>query len=111
MADRQVVLEEPLVCEAQVDVRLDQSGIESQNLLEFFRGTGERLLLQSLLAGVKGLLDLFFGCLTDRCRGEDEKQRNGRPDSRHFPSVPELARGRHECWPRSLNAAPLGAFF
>ena len=41
ITDCRVIVEEALVCEAQVDLRLDQAWVQGENLLELFGGADE----------------------------------------------------------------------
>jgi hypothetical protein len=63
VAHGQVVLEKALVREAQVDLSLEQGRINSQDLLEVFRGASKLPLLHGFLAGAEQLFDVGLGRL------------------------------------------------
>lgn len=105
MAHRQIVFKEALVSEAEVNFRLDDSWIQREYFLEFFHGVRELVLLQGLLTCAKGLFDLIFGCLASSGSAGDEEKQRGHCESRHFPSVAEMEKGRQECRPYELKRA------
>ena len=60
ITDCRVIVEEALVSEAQVDLRLDQAWVQGENLLEFF-GRAEKIALsESCLAGAKRYFDVLL---------------------------------------------------
>ena len=58
--DRRVIVEEALVCEAQVDLRLDQAWVQGQNLLELLSGAEKIALSESCLTRAKRCFDVLL---------------------------------------------------
>ena len=58
--DCRVIVEEALVCEAQVDLRLDQVWVQGENLLELFGGAEKIALSESCLTRAKRYFDVLL---------------------------------------------------